>query len=45
MVLAFLVRVRVHLPARLVNTFLRHLELPEAEETQAGKLVKLSHEG
>jgi hypothetical protein len=31
MVLAFFFRVRIHQPARLMNTFLRHLELPKAE--------------
>ena len=28
MVLAFLLRVREHFPARLVHTFLRHVDLP-----------------
>jgi hypothetical protein len=40
MIVAFFFRVREHLPTRLMNTFLRHLKLPEAEETQNEKLVK-----
>lgn len=36
MVMALLVRVSEHLPARLVNTFLRHVDLPDSEKEVIG---------
>lgn len=37
MVMAFLLRVTVHLPTRLVNTFLRHVELGRSETKVTGR--------
>ena len=41
MVLAFLLRICVHLPTGLMNTFLCHLELPKAESSRDEKLASI----